>query len=731
MTMAAVVKALKITTVSLLSLVVLLNLLLWFVDFGFLKPKVEAAVSELTGRDFHIAGDLSVSILPTPTLSVENVSLANADWGTDPTMLSVEKAYLKVEVLSLLSQPILISRVELNNLKLLAETGTDNQVNWAFLFTEETGGEASGEEGSSAASDGASVNGLSIPVVIQSADINDIQITYRQPGEKDQTVRLETLSATGEEGVTTLLKGKAHYGKWPVEIKGAVSEHHTDAELGIDQVKITSQFDFPSKAFDFDITISSLAKVGSALQIDSLSDKLLPDEPLSVKGSIVLADDSIQFNKVVAAITGVQLTTQGMVEIESGLVKLDSEVTVDRLNRLGPELPEQPLEVSTELTIDKNQIDISDYQAKVGDSDISGSANIELGDELGIKAQVTSKSLDLTPFFPVSEDVPANDSVAPVAQSAVDHRVTSSYIFDETPLPLDVLRTLNMTLDADIDALTLHDVNITDLKIMADAHNGSLTLSNSFSGFLGGYFENTVNVATSDEQADIEFDAKVRDIRIVPLSGKNIPKEEIPVTNLNIHLKSTGATPRALASNLDGDVVVNQGAGKVNNELIQRFSGDVLSQLFTALNPFSQKQKYTNWQCSLFALNFKSGFGRIKGFLLQSDQLMVVGGGNINLNNETLDIVFNTKPRTGVGVSADMFVTPFVKLGGTLAQPSVGLNKKGVVLSGGAAFLTGGMSFLYTGLMDRATANADRCGEAQAAIEDVMEEVESDNTESP
>ncbi|MDH3895286.1 MAG: hypothetical protein OES78_12075 [Chromatiales bacterium] len=72
---------------------------------------------------------------------------------------------------------------------------------------------------------------------------------------------------------------------------------------------------------------------------------------------------------------------------------------------------------------------------------------------------------------------------------------------------------------------------------------------------------------------------------------------------------------------------------------------------------------------------------------------MIVGGGDIDLNTEKLNIEFNTKPRKGVGVSADMFITPFIKLGGTLASPKIGLSKKGVLLSGGAAVLTGGLSF--------------------------------------
>jgi len=138
--------------------------------------------------------------------------------------------------------------------------------------------------------------------------------------------------------------------------------------------------------------------------------------------------------------------------------------------------------------------------------------------------------------------------------------------------------------------------------------------------------------------------------------------------------------------------------------------------LFEALNPFAAEEQYTQWNCSVVALDLVDGVGKITGMLLQSEKLMVVGSGEIDLTTEALDIEFNTKPRSGIGVSADMFVTPFVKLSGTLAEPGVGANATGLLLSGGAAVLTGGMSFLYRGLFDRATAQADQC-------ERVLEEV--------
>ena len=52
----------------------------------------------------------------------------------------------------------------------------------------------------------------------------------------------------------------------------------------------------------------------------------------------------------------------------------------------------------------------------------------------------------------------------------------------------------------------------------------------------------------------------------------------------------------------------------------------------------------------------------------------------------------------------------------SLASPGVGLNKKGVLLSGGAAIMTGGLSFLYQGLGDRAS-SGDLCAKTLAEVD--------------
>ena len=98
-------------------------------------------------------------------------------------------------------------------------------------------------------------------------------------------------------------------------------------------------------------------------------------------------------------------------------------------------------------------------------------------------------------------------------------------------------------------------------------------------------------------------------------------------------------------------------------------------------------------------------------------QLSMFSLGTIDLRTEKLDINFNTKPRTGIGLSAGVLINPLTKVGGTLASPSIELDPKGTMVSGSVAVATGGLSLLAKSFTDRFLSSKDPCGDARKEIE--------------
>ena len=76
-------------------------ILLFTIDLGRFKSNLENYVSNVTAREFVIAGRFELSIGKTVDLVAENVRLANADWGTAENILELERVVVSIDTWSL------------------------------------------------------------------------------------------------------------------------------------------------------------------------------------------------------------------------------------------------------------------------------------------------------------------------------------------------------------------------------------------------------------------------------------------------------------------------------------------------------------------------------------------------------------------------------------------------------------------------------------------------------
>lgn len=687
-------KALKATGIIIVALLVVAILYLAIADLGFLKPKVEATVSEATGREFRIGGDFSVSVLPSPRIVVEDATLSNPSWASEADMVRIGHFSTNVGLWSLLFRPVVIRELTLRDVTIDLEENAGGARNWEFdrppppeQVEKEEGGE------------------LESPVDLRHAEISNVTAVYRRPDADDQTFSVERFNLeTAEDDVRTY-SAAAMLDDLPVSVEGTYSAHVIDLAAEAGEVEFRTTSTFSGNSVDVDLSVGTVDQVGQLLAIEDL-----PAEDLSLAGDFSLQGQSVLLSGVVVEIGSMQVRIDGTIDGGAATAKLNVNAEGPDLELLRPGLPQIPFALTTEASLDSDSVTLAPLDIEFGESVVSATLSARAGDVPALELTARSPLLDLEPFFPEASD--ENGDV----DDAVVEEGGDRYVFNEDPLPLDTLQKVTADVDIEIDRMRLPTTEYSDFAVTMSLQDGTLEADNRFTDEFGGSFENNVTLIAGGTAADLEVDLNADGLRLVTLAGPGISEEDIPATGAELKLAASGGTPRALASSVNGRVLFMQGPGLINNNILGKISGDILSQLFSALNPLAKDEEFSNWECSLFGIDFESGLGTIEPFLLQGEKIMVVGGGKIDLNTEKLDIEFNTKPREGVGVSADMFVTPFVALSGTLASPRVGLNEKGLLLSGGAAVLTGGMSFLYQGLADRATGQVDQCEKAFEAI---------------
>ncbi|MEO6823883.1 MAG: AsmA family protein [Nitrosospira sp.] len=104
--------------------------------WNMLKPYVERQVTEKTGREFSIGGDLDVSLSLNPRISVEGLSLANAEWGTEQPMFAVDKLSFSIDLWKLLLGDIVLPEIAISQPKIILEKSADGKRNWDLKKTE-------------------------------------------------------------------------------------------------------------------------------------------------------------------------------------------------------------------------------------------------------------------------------------------------------------------------------------------------------------------------------------------------------------------------------------------------------------------------------------------------------------------------------------------------------------------------------------------------------------------
>lgn len=115
-------------------------------DYGKYRGTIEQKVEEATGRKFTIGSDFHVQIGLTPTLIANDVSFANAPWGSRPNMVVVKQFEVQINLLPLLVGTISVAHLKLINADILLETDAQGLGNWEFPTLRPAGAAPSGQD---------------------------------------------------------------------------------------------------------------------------------------------------------------------------------------------------------------------------------------------------------------------------------------------------------------------------------------------------------------------------------------------------------------------------------------------------------------------------------------------------------------------------------------------------------------------------------------------------------
>ena len=103
-----------------------------FIDADTFKPRIAAAIRDVTGRDLTIAGPVKLRLLPSPVVEAADIRLSNMPGGKAASMVEAKSLRLAVGVFSLLAGRLDISELKLVEPRIALEVTADGRANYEF-----------------------------------------------------------------------------------------------------------------------------------------------------------------------------------------------------------------------------------------------------------------------------------------------------------------------------------------------------------------------------------------------------------------------------------------------------------------------------------------------------------------------------------------------------------------------------------------------------------------------
>ena len=765
-------RVLTAVALALVALLVALCLYLAFGDLGRHKGRIEQFVTQRLGREFAIDGPFSLKLTPAIWVQAERVRVANVPWGSTPQMLQVGHVAAKIDLWSLVSGPIDVLTLELRDVTVTLERDRGGSNNWTFgnpnapkPAPEESD---AGLKKLPIAVQHAILSNLRVMYRVpdQKDQVAQVESLTVLPGSDDLLavngkglVDVYAATLAGELGpLHALLSGRdirmsiqASLGNLKIIAKGAVGKLYplagADLKLTVDNPDLgtmlqefrlpefadgpmhidaslkaagqRTQVELQGNAGDITTSITgTIAALGlrdsnlnfglkalDAARLAAAFDvKSVPAAELEVAGHMAASSTELKFDDVTVRLGGTRARINGTLPVKRDRpMTVRFNVAAKNLAELVATLPSLPLAVSGDLTHGQDRIELTNLVAQIGKTALRGKAMFQGGARRHIEADLSAPLLDLTPLL--DKPAPAKPHTQPAA-----HPSKKQYLFPTTPLPLARLQGLDALLqfraaEMRADAMLLKSVDAT-IKI-----DGERLLAHArANGGYGGNLDGSVGLTpTGSDAATLKVDVKLQDFRAGLLAGGDkVRDEEVPPVSMAADINANGASPRQLASGASGTLLLSTGPGKTRRGALNVVGSGVIGQLLGKLNPFAKEDPFTKVDCTVARIDILNGKAKIAPLLLQTDKVTVTADGTIDLSTEALAFNFNTRPRSGIGVSPGMFTNPFLELRGTLTNPTLGTGAKGVA-SGALAVATAGATVVAGGVVDRIKGEADMC----------------------
>lgn len=512
----AIKPGLKILAVVVVLLLVAVFSAPWWFNFNHLRGPIASAVYSATGRTAQI-GHINFDMGWTPKLTVDGITLANADWAEHKNMVQVDHFTVSLRLKRLLHGNIELPELIIDSPRINLARNAKGEANWVLGAQEDKQEEPSKQR-------------ASLPI-LDHIQIKNAEIVYAD-ATRDFHFVANIKNFEGNAGGTTPLAADAN---------GQLQGEPFSLKLKAGSMLALQNDDKPYPV-DLDVLIGKThgAFKGSI------------DRPLALRGLDI--DMHIQGPNLEALfpVLGVPLPATPPYKLAG---QLQHRGTVWGFKGFDGQVGDSDL--------------AGDFNVDVG------------GKRLKINADLTSNKLDFDDLAPIIGAPPDTSETTSAKQDKKAEKVTESdKAIPDTKFNLDKLQSADANVKFKAKHIDAPDLPLDDLNLDLSLKNGLLKLKPLQFGIAEGTMDAYATIDASNPVITWDYDVRMRHFRLGKIlksaSLKDAGRGQI---SGDIKLKARGNSPAKILADANGRVTLVMSGGQFSNLLLELAGADIAESL--------------------------------------------------------------------------------------------------------------------------------------------------------
>jgi AsmA family protein len=619
-------------------LLIVLIALIGVLNSNLLRPTLEHAIANKTGRETKINGDVRVHLLSwTPSLAISGITLKNPSWADKPIMFSADQIRVSVSLGRLLRGQIVLPQVSLSKPVINLERDKAGRASWEFATKTGT------------------------------------------PTDTTKPAKIPTILSL------TIVDGSLHVLDQvrKLRFEGSLVAADQASSKDPSAFKIRARGTLNEKTF-------SLAVDGAPL-LD-----LTPKTAYTFTAKVAAAD--------------IKLDTTVTVEKPFDLSRLNVGFVVtgkdlaDVYYLTGLALPNTPpYRLAASVKVAGTTYTVDDLKGRVGSSDLSGEVIVETRSKVPkLTGHLRSKTLNIVDMAPAlgapatgkgdtlsaaSVDATSKNSVAPAKPApkpvVTDYQKLHDRLLPDAELQVDRVRGMDADVHYAAGSVITPRIPLKQVSLHVLLDKGVLTIDPLAFVLDRGKFEGTVKIDARKNVPESSIDMRMANIDLSQFKSSTMTSP--PLTGSlegRVRLTGVGDSVHKFAASSQGAISMIIPQGEIEAGIAELTGINVTRGLELLLG---DKDKKTEIRCSVMDLQAQQGTLAEKTFFIDTTDVLISGRGDINLQDEKLNLELKGDPKH---IRFTRVRAP-ITVGGTLAHPSIGVDVKKLVGQGAVAAVLG------------------------------------------